>query len=76
AAAAAVVVGEGRLDAQSLQGKVPGELARLAAAAGVPCHAIVGSASLEDLGALASVRVASTLTELEAAGHALGRTLR
>lgn len=70
-AAAALVVGEGRLDAQSLRGKVVGELAARAAAAGVPCHAIVGSTELEAHPLLASIRVASTLAELEAAGAAL-----
>ncbi len=76
AAATAVVVGEGRLDAQSLAGKVPGELARRAAAAGVPCHAIAGSAEPGTFdGLLASVRTASSLEELEAAGAALAREL-
>ncbi len=71
AAADLLVVGEGRLDAQSLRGKVVGELARRAAAAGVPCHAIVGSSELEQHELLASVTVASTLAELEEAGAAL-----
>ena len=77
AAARAVVVGEGRLDAQSLAGKVPGELARRAAAAGVPCHAIVGSVA-DDLppDGFASVTVAGDLATLESAGGALARSLR
>ena len=75
AAARAVVVGEGRLDAQSAQGKVGGELLRRARAAGVPCHAIVGSVS-DDLAldGLASVTVAGDLAALAAAGRALARS--
>ncbi len=38
-----VLTGEGRLDAQSLGGKVPMVLARLARAAGAPCVVIPGS---------------------------------
>ncbi len=115
AEARAVVVGEGRLDAQSLEGKVPGELARRAATTGMPCHAIVGSvagdfdASMStaskqsaarrqirspdnrirllgaDLGGapdaavkpppLASIRVATDLRAMEAAGRSVGRSL-
>src|SRR6185295_14963890 len=38
-----VITGEGRLDRQSLMGKVVGSVARLARSAGVPCIAVVGS---------------------------------
>ena len=38
-----VLTGEGRFDAQSLAGKAPMALARLAGAAGVPCVVIAGS---------------------------------
>lgn len=38
------LTGEGRLDAQTSSGKVVAGVARLAAAAGVPCIALVGSA--------------------------------
>lgn len=41
--AALVITGEGRLDAQSLHGKTPVGVARLAAAAGVPTIALAGS---------------------------------
>ena len=41
--AALAITGEGRLDAQSLQGKAPAGIARLARAAGVPCVAFCGS---------------------------------
>ncbi len=75
ARADAVVIGEGRLDAQSLTGKVPGELAARARAAGVPCHAIVGSLGDGDHAALASVRVAGDPAALEAAGAELAAAL-
>lgn len=38
-----VITGEGRLDSQSLQGKAAMAVAKRAAAAGVPCFALVGS---------------------------------
>ena len=75
-AARAVVTGEGRLDRQSLVGKVVSEVATRARQAGVPCHAVVGSNTLElfDLRILdlQLVLEATTLTELEAAGAELG----
>jgi glycerate kinase len=72
--AAFCVTGEGRLDAQTLAGKVVAEVAARCRKAGVPCHAIVGRDELgaEPLG-LASVREAGTLAELMAAGEALAR---
>ena len=74
-AARAVVVGEGRLDEQSLQGKILGEVATRARQGGVPCHAIVGSRTLDAFGArmldLQRVTVASTLEEIEAGAAAL-----
>ena len=70
-----VVTGEGRLDAQSLDGKVCGEVAARCREHGVPCHAIVGSNALERSeqsgAALVSVTEATTLDELEAAGRRL-----
>jgi glycerate kinase len=67
----AVVVGEGRIDAQSAMGKIVGEIAARARAAGVPVHALVGRNELTaDIG-LASVTEATTLAELEAAGERL-----
>lgn len=45
-ASAAVIVGEGRLDATSLQGKITAEIATRARQHGVPAHAIVGSCAL------------------------------
>jgi glycerate kinase len=42
----AVITGEGRLDDQSPQGKLTGEIARRCRAAEVPCHAIAGQVAL------------------------------
>jgi glycerate 2-kinase len=50
-AAAAVIVGEGRLDQTSLAGKAVGEAATRARQAGVPCFAIVGEDALGSFGA-------------------------
>jgi glycerate kinase len=43
----AVITGEGRLDAQSGEGKLTGEVARRCRAARLPCHAIAGQVALE-----------------------------
>ena len=77
-AARALVVGEGRLDETTLQGKVAGELATRARQSGVPCHAIVGSARARPLRARGSstcrrVQEAGSVEALEAAGEALAR---
>jgi glycerate kinase len=75
-AAQLVVSGEGRIDDQSFGGKVVGELVRRAQAAGVPIHAVVGTSRLSEAewarAGLERVWTASTLTEIEAAGRALG----
>jgi glycerate kinase len=42
----AVITGEGRLDAQSRQGKLTGEVARRCRAARVPCHVVAGEIAL------------------------------
>ncbi len=47
-AAPFVVTGEGRLDAQTLEGKAAGEVAVRCRQAGVACHAIVGQAAIDD----------------------------
>jgi glycerate kinase len=74
-AAAFVVTGEGRLDEQTLQGKIVGEVATRCRQAGVTCHAVVGVNALEPFEEriidLASVTEATTLAELEAAGRSL-----
>jgi glycerate kinase len=44
----AVITGEGSLDHQSLRGKAPIAVARIASALGVPTHAIVGVSSISE----------------------------
>ena len=78
-AARAVITGEGRLDFQTLEGKLVGEIGTRARQAGVPLFAVVGRNDLDDFGKrmidLQQVREASTLEEMEAAGEALGAAL-
>lgn len=78
-AARAIVVGEGRLDRTSLQGKVTGELATRARQAGVPCHAVVGQHALDAFDArildLQEILEAGTPDALEAAGERLAAIL-
>jgi glycerate 2-kinase len=73
--ARAVIVGEGRIDHQTLEGKVAGEIAVRARQGGVPCHAIVGVDDLGLFGArmldLQRVLVAPTLEAIEAAAASL-----
>ena len=73
--AAFVVTGEGKLDEQTLAGKICGEVATRCRQRGVACHAVVGRNELEPFQErildLASVTEATTLAELEAAGRAL-----
>jgi glycerate 2-kinase len=68
-----VVTGEGRIDTQTLQGKIVGELATRCRQGGVACHAVVGRIELDEFSArildLASVTEATTLEELEEAGR-------
>ncbi|HEX3263513.1 MAG TPA: glycerate kinase [Solirubrobacterales bacterium] len=77
--AVAVVTGEGRLDATTLEGKTVSEVARRATAARVPLHAVVGQDASTEAErralALASVREASTAEELTRAATALAREL-
>jgi glycerate kinase len=74
-AAAFVVTGEGRLDEQTLAGKIVGEVATRCRQNGVTCHAIVGQIRLDPFEQrildLASVTEATTIEELEQAGRAL-----
>jgi glycerate kinase len=74
-AASFVVTGEGRMDEQTLEGKVAGEVAVRCRQAGVACHAVVGQDALDDF----SLRVLA-LDGLEEAGdpaalRAAGRSL-
>jgi glycerate 2-kinase len=79
-AARAVVTGEGRLDEQTLEGKLVGEIGTRTRQAGVPLHAIVGSDGLDAFGKriidLQVVQEATTLEEMETAGERLGAALR
>jgi glycerate kinase len=74
-AAAFVVTGEGRIDKQTLEGKIVGEVATRCRQNGVTCHAVVGSIGLDPFEQrildLASVTEATTLDELRAAGRRL-----
>jgi glycerate 2-kinase len=74
-AAAAVIVGEGRLDQTSLAGKAVGEAATRARQAGVPCFAIVGEDALGSFGArildLQRVLEARTLAAIAASAASL-----
>jgi glycerate 2-kinase len=78
-AARAVIVGEGRIDEQSMQGKIAGEIAVRARQAGVPCSAVVGRDELGAFGArmldLQRVLEATTLEEIEAAAASLAPIL-
>jgi glycerate 2-kinase len=42
-----VITGEGRIDSQSVEGKLTGEIARRCRQAGIPCHAIAGEIALD-----------------------------
>jgi glycerate kinase len=78
-AARAVVTGEGKLDQQSLAGKVVSEVSTRARQAGVPCHAIVGTRELDSFGVrvldLQGVFEASTSREISAAARRLAEVL-
>ena len=73
--AAFVVTGEGRIDEQTLQGKLVGEVATRCRQSGVPCHGLVGKIDLDPFAErildFASLTEATTLAELEAAGRRL-----
>jgi glycerate 2-kinase len=75
--AALVVTGEGRLDEQTLEGKVVAEVAARCRSLGVPCSAVFGESALgrdalDRLG-LTGVCEATTLPELREAGARLAR---
>lgn len=73
--ARAVVTGEGRIDEQTLQGKLVGEVATRCRQAGVPCHGVVGRIELDPFSErildFASLTEATTLEELTEAGFRL-----
>ena len=78
-ASKAVITGEGRLDATTLEGKIVAEVATRARQGGVPCHAVCGenALSLFDSRILDLQRIveATTLPELEDAGAFLAANL-
>jgi glycerate 2-kinase len=74
---AGVIAGEGRIDEQSVMGKIVGEIGERALAAGVPLFAIVGRNSVPPEAAeriaLRGVHEATTLDEIEATAERLAR---
>jgi glycerate kinase len=74
-AARYVVTGEGRLDAQTLEGKLVAEVATRCRQSGVACHAVVGQDAMDDFREriidLGVVLEAPTLAAIEAAGRRL-----
>jgi glycerate 2-kinase len=76
---AGVIAGEGRIDEQSVMGKIVGEIGERALAAGVPLFAIVGRDAVPPEAAeriaLRGVHEATTLAEIEATAGRLGRDL-
>jgi glycerate kinase len=78
-AARAVVTGEGRLDRQSLAGKLVSEVATRCRQTGVPCYAVVGRNELDSFGArmldIEAALEASTSRQLTAAGRRLAALL-
>jgi glycerate kinase len=78
-AARAVITGEGKLDRQSLAGKLVSEVSTRARQAGVPCHAIVGTRELDSFGVrvldLQAVLEAGTPREISAAARRLSDVL-
>jgi glycerate 2-kinase len=75
AAADVVVTGEGRVDSQSLEGKIVGQIAERCAAAGKPLYVVVGQDGLRPAAAsaagIASVVEAGTLAALRDVGRRL-----
>jgi glycerate kinase len=78
-AARAVIVGEGRLDVTSLEGKIAAEIATRARQHGVPAHAIVGSCALDRFDArildLQEILEAGSEPAIEDAAVALARVI-
>ncbi len=78
-ASRAVIVGEGRLDATSLEGKIAAEIATRARQHGVPAHAIVGSCALDRFDArildLQEILEAGDEAAIEQAAAALARVI-
>jgi glycerate kinase len=70
-----VVTGEGRIDEQSLRGKVVGEIATRCRQSGVACHAVVGQRAIDDFQVrlidLSTITEAGTPRRLRTAGRRL-----
>jgi glycerate kinase len=75
AAADVVITGEGRIDSQSLEGKIVGQIAARCSAAGQALHVVVGQDGLDHAAAeaagIASITEAGTLAALRDAGRRL-----
>jgi glycerate kinase len=78
-AARCVITGEGRLDEQSLVGKLVSEVATRARQGGVPCHVVCGTRELDAMGArvldLERVLEATDAAQLRAAGRELAELI-
>ncbi len=78
-AARCVITGEGRLDEQSLVGKLVSEVATRARQGGVPCHVVCGTRELDAMGArvldLERVIEATTIAQLRATGRELAELI-
>jgi glycerate 2-kinase len=78
-AARCVITGEGRLDEQSLVGKLVSEVATRARQGGVPCHVVCGTRRLDAMGArvldLERVLEATDAEQLRAAGRRLAELI-
>ncbi|HEY3772651.1 MAG TPA: glycerate kinase [Solirubrobacteraceae bacterium] len=78
-AARCVITGEGRLDEQSLVGKLVSEVATRARQGGVPCHVVCGTRELDAMGArvldLERVLEATNAEQLRAAGRRLAELI-
>jgi glycerate 2-kinase len=76
ARADAVVTGEGRLDAQTREGKLVAEVAGRCRRAGVPLHVVAGAVALDEAAlrtlGVASVHAATDAAAMESAGRAIG----
>jgi glycerate 2-kinase len=72
-----VITGEGKLDTQSLAGKLVSEIATRARQSGVPCYAVVGTNELDAFGTrvldLQVVIEAGTKAKLRGAGRRLAK---
>ena len=78
-AARTVITGEGKLDGQSLVGKLVAEVATRARQRGVPCDAVCGVRELDAMGArmldLEHILEATTVAELQRAGRELAEVI-